>query len=275
MLRRMHAFDLTRLGGPGTLEAIVGEVRAAGAEARAIFEASRGAVETKPDRSPVTAADRAVETRLRAFLEKTVPDASFLGEETGASGARGASLEWLVDPIDGTRAFVRGLTTWSVLVALLDEGEPAVGIAYLPGEDDLYVAVRGAGATRNGAPLRVSGVTSLSRAMVSHGALAQFSTDALGRALLSLRGATDGQRGLADFDGHRNVARGRIDAMIDPGVQPWDVAAAALVVREAGGRWTTLRGSERLHDVVRDGGALTSNGLVHDALLETLAAAGV
>lgn len=268
-------FDLGRIGGPATLGALVREVRAAGAEAQAIFAATRGAVEKKPDRSPVTAADRAVEARLRAFLEREVPGAAFLGEETGRGGAEGAALGWLVDPIDGTRAFVRGLSTWSVLVALLDDGEPAVGIAYLPAEDDLYLGVRGAGATRNGEPLRVSAVASLADALVSHGALAQFSSDALGRALLALRGATEAQRGLADFDGHRNVLRGRADAMIDPGVQPWDVAAAALLVREAGGRFSTLRGSPRLADVARDGGAVVSNGLVHDALLDLVARAGV
>ena len=271
----MGPFDLRQIGGAAALERLVAEVRAAGAQASEIFARTQGAIVRKPDRSPVTEADRAVEARLRAFLLDAVPSASFLGEETGAGGTGGAALGWLVDPIDGTRAFVRGLTTWSVLVALLDEGEPALGIAYLPAEDDLYVAVRGAGATRNGAPLRVSAVTSLGDALVSHGALAQFSTDALGRALLSLRGATEAQRGLADFDGHRNVLSGRIDAMIDPGVQPWDVAAAAVLVREAGGRFTTLRGSERLADVVKDGGAVTSNAHVHDAVLRLLAEAGV
>lgn len=257
------------------LDRLVAEVRASGAEARQTFERTRGAVERKPDRSPVTEADRTVEARLRAFLTHQVPHASFLGEETGRAGPDGASLGWLVDPIDGTRAFVRGLTTWSVLVALLEEGEPVIGIAHLPAEDELYLAVRGRGATRNDEPLRVSAVASLGDALVSHGALAQFSTDALGRGLLALRAATEAQRGLADFDGHRNVLRGRADAMIDPGVQPWDVAAAALLVREAGGRFSTLRGSAKVADVNKDGGAVISNGLVHDAVLELFARAGV
>lgn len=269
----MTAFDLSRIGGASTLDALLEEVKAAGREATTIFDSTKGAFETKPDRSPVTAADRAVEARIRRFVESRTPDASFLGEETGVGGTSGAALGWLVDPIDGTRAFVRGLTTWSVLVALLEDGEPAIGIAYLPAEDDLYVAVRGAGATRNGTVLRVSEVRELSAANVSTGALAQFAGDALGRFLLSLRTTTDAQRGLTDFDGHRNVLRGRVDAMVDPKIQPWDVAPAAILVREAGGRFTTLRGSEKLADVVKDGGAIVSNGHVHDALLELVARA--
>ena len=106
--RAMSAFDLRRIGGAATLDGLVAEVRRAGAEAQTTFASARRAVEKKPDRSPVTAADRSVEARLRTFLEREVPQASFLGEESGAGGTAGAALEWLVDPIDGTRAFVRG-----------------------------------------------------------------------------------------------------------------------------------------------------------------------
>lgn len=268
-------FDLDRIGGARALSRLLDEVLDAGKHARQLFSAGRAHVEIKPDRSPVTVADREVEQRLQALLQSAHPNTSFRGEETGASGAADAALSWLVDPIDGTRAFVRGMTTWSVLVALLDRGEPVLAIGYFPAEDDLYVAVEGQGAHRNGRPLRVSSVASLADATVTHGALVQFPGDAGLRVLAALRDGTNTQRGYADFDGHRNVLLGRADAMIDPGVQPWDAAVPMLLVREAGGKATSLRGGAALGSVVPDLGVLTSNGRVHDELIATLARAGL
>ncbi len=269
------SFDLDRIGGARALSRLVDEVLEAGKHARQLFVAGRAHVETKPDRSPVTVADREVEQRLQAFLRSAHPSTSFLGEETGASGATSAALGWLVDPIDGTRAFVRGMTTWSVLVALLDGGEPVLAVGYFPAEDDLYVAVQGLGAHRNGRPLRVSSVASLADATVTHGALIQFSGEVGLRVLGALRDGTNTQRGYADFDGHRNVLLGRADAMIDPGVQPWDAAVPMLLVREAGGTATSLRGRASLDSVVPDLGVITSNGRVHEELIATLNSAGL
>jgi histidinol-phosphatase len=255
-------FDLDRIGGRRALDALVDEVLAAGDEARRMFERGQASIETKPDRSPVTAADAMVEDRLKAFLARAHPGIGFLGEETGASGpATGA--RFILDPIDGTRAFIRGLTTWSVLLGLEAEGVPSIGIAYLPGDHDLFVAVRGEGCWANGRPCRVSRVAALSDAMVSHGSLAQFTENGLARALPLLAERSSAQRGLADFDGYRNLLRGRVDAMIDPGVKAWDICAAAVLVREAGGRLTSLEGDETIHG----GSALASNGLVHDELV--------
>jgi histidinol-phosphatase len=264
-------FDLGRIGGDPALEALVEAVRDAGAEARRMFSLGRAHVELKPDRSPVTAADRAVEERLAAFTADRHPGLPFLGEETGLRPGP-SELSWLVDPIDGTRAFVRGMPTWSVLVALLERGEPALAIGYFPAEDDLYVAVRGQGARRNGERLSVSAVAALSDATVSHGSLAQFG-GARGLGLLgALRDRTHTQRGYADLDGHRNVLLARADAMIDPAVQPWDAAVPMLLVREAGGAATGLSGGTSLAQVAVEGGVVTSNGVVHDELLALLAA---
>ncbi len=168
-------------------------------------------------------------------------------------------MRFILDPIDGTRAFIRGLTTWSVLLGLEADGLPSLGIAYLPGERDLYVAVRGGGCHANGRPCRVSAVSALADAMISHGSLAQFTENGLARALPLLAERSSAQRGLADFDGYRNLLRGRVDAMIDPGVKAWDICAAAVLVREAGGRLTSLEGEETIHG----GGAIASNGRVH------------
>jgi len=265
-------FDLGRIGGEPALDALVDAIRDAGAEARRMCSLGRAHVELKPDRSPVTAADRAVEERLAAFTASRHPGLPFLGEETGLRPGP-SELSWLVDPIDGTRAFVRGMPTWSVLVALLERGEPVMAIGYFPAEEDLYVAVRGHGAQRNGERLSVSAVASLADAAVSHGSLVQFA-GAEGLGLLgALRDRTHTQRGYADLDGHRNVLLARTDAMVDPAVQPWDAAVPMLLVREAGGAATGLLGGTSLAAVAAEGGVVTSNGAVHRELLSLIASA--
>jgi histidinol phosphatase-like enzyme (inositol monophosphatase family) len=266
----MHGFDLDRIGGQDALDRVIEEVRAAGQHARALFDAGRAHVETKPDRSPVTVADREVEARLRSYVLAAFPDIAFRGEESGAGGSRDAALSWLLDPIDGTRAFIRGLPTWSVLLALIEDGEPQIAVGYFPADDDLYVAVRGNGAQRDGRTLKVSAVGSLADATITHGALAQHPGERGLRTLMALRDRTHTQRGHLDFDQHRQVLLGRIDVAIDPMLQPWDAAVPMLLIREAGGVATTLRGQGSLSDVVSDGGLVTSNGLVHAEMLELL-----
>jgi len=266
----MQGFDLDSIGGQSALDRVLDEVRAAGQHARALFDAGRAHVESKPDRSPVTVADREVEDRLRTFLLATFPDIAFRGEESGAGGTEGARLSWLLDPIDGTRAFIRGLPTWSVLLALLEDGEPQIAVGYFPADDDLYVAVRGRGAQRDGRALKVSAVASLADATITHGALAQHPGDRGMRTLMALRDRTHTQRGHLDFDQHRQVLLGRIDVAIDPLLQPWDAAVPMLLIREAGGIATTLTGQTSLSAVLSDGGLVTSNGLVHAETLELL-----
>ena len=265
----MSAFDLDRIGGRSALAALVDEVLAAGAEARRTFEAGRASVTIKPDRSPVTIADEAIEKRLFAFLRARWPEHGLLGEETGASGASDAGLRWVLDPIDGTRAFVRGISTWSVLLGLEDAGEPVIGVAYLPAEDDLYVAVRGEGAYRNGRRLSVSRVSALREATVCHGALQQFRDTGTLAVLPRIAEGCDSARGFMDFDGYRRLARGEADAMVDPGVKAWDICAAAVIVREAGGELTSMRGERTVHG----GSAIASNGLVHAELVSLIAPA--
>jgi histidinol-phosphatase len=220
-------------------------------------------VTIKQDRSPVTAADQLVENKLSTYLRTKFPDAGFLGEETGESGPETAGLRWVLDPIDGTRAFLRGIGTWSVLLGLIADGEPVLGIAYLPAEEDLYWGVRGDGAWGNGRPLAVSRIASLADSTISHGSLQQFTGAAMIPALARLGERTASQRGFADFDGYRRLLLGQVDAMVDPAVMPWDVCAAAVLVREAGGMLTSFDGEPTIFG----GGALASNGLFHGELL--------
>jgi histidinol phosphatase-like enzyme (inositol monophosphatase family) len=262
-------FDLDRLGGVRALRALVDEVLAAGEDALALYRGgAAGRAQTKVDRSPVTEADRAVEARLRKYFAKHHPGVGFLGEESGEGEPTTTDMRFVVDPIDGTRAFLRGLPTWSILVGLEADGVPSVGIAFFPVSGDLYVGVRGAGATGNGRPLRVSQVDALDAALVCHGSLQQFTAHGAGHLLARLGERTYTQRGFADFDGFRRVLEGKADAMIDPGVMPWDLCPAAVLVREAGGRFTSMAGEATIYGQ----SGLASNGALHDALLALLRA---
>jgi histidinol-phosphatase len=263
----MDPFDLDRIGGRRALRALVDEVLAAGEDALGLQRSGAGArYHTKPDLSPVTEADAAVEARLRKFVAARFPDAAFVGEEEGDSGTVDAPLRFVVDPIDGTRAFIRHLPTWSVLVGLEDEAGPAVGVALLPAAGDLFVAVRGDGCEGNGRPLRVSDVRDLRGALVCHGGLAQFTESGRGDALLRLAESTYTQRGFADFESYKQLLLGRADAVVDPGVQPWDICAAHVLVHEAGGRLTSMEGE----DTIRGGSALATNGHLHAAMVQLL-----
>ena len=188
----------------------------------------------------------------------------FVGEEDGESGA--GTMRLLVDPIDGTRAFLRDVPTWSVLVGLVDEVGPALGVAFMPAAGDLFVGLRGGGATGNGRPLRVSQVDALADTLVCHGSLDQFEGNGRMSSLDALARHTYSQRGFSDFDGYRQLLWGRCDAMVDPGVRPWDVCAAAVLVTEAGGQWSDLTGAP----IIDGDGFVASNGHVHGALLGLL-----
>ena len=261
-----NGFDVGRIGGASGLAALEAIVRRAGDAALKHFQ--KGVVpDQKPDRSPVTVADREAEEIIRDHVLNAHPDAGFLGEETGRfEGTEG--VRFIVDPIDGTRAFVRGWSTWSVLLGVEADDVPVVGIAYMPAAGDFFVGVQGGGATHNGRPVRVSKVGHLADATVTHGGLQQFTMSGVGDALIRLADASDIARGCPDFDGYRQILLGRSDAMVDPGVQPYDVCAPAVLIREAGGRFSSFSGEETIYG----GSGVASNGVIHDELIAALAA---
>jgi histidinol phosphatase-like enzyme (inositol monophosphatase family) len=218
--------------------------RAAGAAAdlarREILPRFRSvAVERKGDGSPVTEADRAAERAIRAHLRAAFPDLPIEGEEYGAEGGR-SGPRWLIDPIDGTIGFARGIPLFTTLIALVEDDEPLVGLIDCPALGERYVGWRGGGCRRNGVPTRVSQETDLSRAIVSHGDPITFDLygerpafDRMARELPFLRGYTDAF-------GHAQVLSGGVGAMVDLCLNPWDMAATRLLVPEAGGRCVTL-----------------------------------
>jgi histidinol-phosphatase len=259
-------FDIDRIGGLSAWRSLEEVVVRAGDDAMSHFQ--RGVVpEKKPDRSPVTAADRNIEHAIREHVLAAYPNAEFFGEETGRHGDN-PELRFIVDPIDGTRAFVRGLPTWSVLLGVESDGVPVAGIAYMPAAGDLFTAVLGHGATHNGSSVHVSKVAPLADATVTHGCLQQFTEGGFGATLVRLADACDSARGFPDFDGYRQVLLGRSDAMVDPGVQPYDICAPAILIREAGGRLTSFDGQETIYG----GSAIASNGVIHDELVAALLA---
>jgi histidinol-phosphatase len=235
------------------------------------FRASDLAVETKPDLTPVSEADRAVEQAVREQLAAARPDDSVLGEEFGAREARG-SRRWVVDPIDGTKSYVRGVPVWATLLALEQDGELVLGLASAPALGRRWWALRGSGAfLREGAapprPLHVSAVSALEDAQLCVADFDPWRETGQLEGLLDLSSRCWRTRGYGDFWQHMLVAEGAVDIAVDPGVSQWDLAAPLVIVQEAGGRLTDLGGRTRA-----DGGdGVSSNGRVHAAALELLA----
>lgn len=198
------------------------------------------ATETKSDGSPVTEADRAAERAIRGVLQEAFPEISRVGEEFGADGSAEEGLAWLIDPIDGTIGFARGIPLASTLIALLEDGEPILGLIDLPMLDERYVGHRGGGCLRNGEPVRCSQATDPKRALVSHGD--PFAFDLCGERAAWERMARELPvlRGYTDAFGHAQVLGGGVDAMVDLCLNPWDAAATQVLVPEAGGSCVTL-----------------------------------
>ncbi|UCE86277.1 MAG: histidinol-phosphatase [Deltaproteobacteria bacterium] len=192
-------------------------------------------VETKADGSPVTEADRAAERSIRATLGDAYPDVAILGEEYGGRVAREGPC-WVVDPIDGTIAFSRGIPLFSTLIALLEDGEPVLGLIDLPALGERLVGWRGGGCRRNGERVRVSRQADLGRALVSHGDPFCFDRAGQRPALERMLQEIPMLRGYTDAFGHSLVISGSVDAMVDFDCNLWDLAATQVLIPEAEGR---------------------------------------
>jgi histidinol-phosphatase len=223
--------------------------------------------QAKEDGSPVSQGDRASEAAIVAALQKARPHDSILTEESGQY-AGDSGHAWFVDPVDGTRSFVRGVASWATLVGLAIDGQPSVGVIYAPAIDQLAVAWTGGGAWLNGRPIRVSVRDRLEEATISIGSLDLLPKTSWGERAFRLMGKVYACRGFSDAIGHIEVARGHIDAMIDPRGKVWDFAPVAVLIREAGGEFSSLTGKPG----IAEGDALVSNGKIHRALLRELSA---
>jgi histidinol-phosphatase len=236
-------------------------------------------VETKPDLTPVTNVDRAVEVAIREELTAVRPGDAVVGEEYGPiEGAAGSARRWIIDPIDGTKNFVRGIPVWATLLALEEEGTIRVGVASAPALGRRWWAGAGTGAwtgsvggdrqvpARAVRRMRVSSVHWLGDAQLSYSSLSGWSAHGGPGRLLDLAGRCWRTRAFGDFWSHVLVAEGACEIGLDPEVSIWDLAALQVIVEEAGGRFTDLSGAARA-----DGGsAVSTNGLVHDEVLAIL-----
>ena len=220
------------------------------------------AIEWKEDQTPVTVADREAETLLRTTLLSRFPNDGFLGEEHGDKPGT-SGFRWIVDPIDGTRNFVRAMPIWGTLVGLLYRDEPIAGVVVAPALGQTWRALRGDGAYRGDRRIRVSDVSTLKEATIFYTSIAWFAAAGRQDEFLKLVNATQTQRGFGDFYGHMLVAQGSGELMLEHGVHVWDVAAIQPIVEEAGGRFTDWEGNVTIHrpDVI------VSNGRLHEEVL--------
>ena len=223
------------------------------------------AVEWKQDKSPVTLADRGAEEMLRKTLLSKFPKDGFLGEESGdTSGSSG--YRWIIDPIDGTRSFVRGVPLWATLVGLEYKGDQVAGVAYVPALKQTFRALRGDGAFRDDRRIHVSKVSRLDEAHLFYSSISWFIKGGCEKQFLELVRRTQRQRGYGDFYGFVLVAQGSGDIMLEHGVHAWDLGALKPIVEEAGGKLTDWQGGG---DITRPD-VVATNGLLHDTVLSVL-----
>jgi histidinol-phosphatase len=245
-------------------------LEAAGAAADVVrhYYQSNLAITIKADRSPVTEADVETEKTIRGILAAKFPDHGFYGEETGTS-ALDAEYVWLVDPIDGTKAFVREYPMFSTQIALMHRGKLIVGVSSAPVYGELAYAEVGVGAWLNDAPIRVSTTSMVADAALSTGNLKTLATSSQWPAFGRLVGRLGRIRGYGDFLHYHLLASGRIDAVVESDVNVLDVGACAVIVEAAGGRFTDLDGGTFGIDGRT---VLATNGRLHQPVLDALGA---
>ena len=245
---------------------------AADAISRSRFTAMDLVVTTKPDRTPVTDADQAVERAIRAGLAEARPGDGILGEEYGTEGS--TQRQWIIDPIDGTANFLRGVPIWASLISLAVDGVPVVGVVSAPALGKRWWATTGGGAwmsderTSDAAPVRlqVSAVSELADASLSYNSMQQWDVAGHLEPLIALSRQVWRTRAYGDMWSYMMLAEGLIDIAGEFDLQPYDMAALVPIVQEAGGRFTSVDGQ----DGPWHGSALATNGLLHDATLATL-----
>jgi len=226
------------------------------------FQSATLAVRTKVDLTPVSEADEEVERVVRALLAAERPDDAVVGEEFGTSGA--SSRRWVIDPIDATKNYVRGIPVFATLIGLVEGDTPIVGVVSAPELAQRWWAARGEGAFCNGRAIHASRIGELAEAHIAYDSVTDHDLAGNTEPFLELVRRCTRARGFGDFWIHMLVAEGAIEIAVEPTVAPWDMAAVQVIVEEAGGRFTDLRGHARY-----DGGsALSTNGLLHDEVLE-------
>lgn len=237
------------------------------------FEAENLVVESKPDLTPVSDADIACEKLLRERLAEVRPDDEVLGEEFGGEATFGGR-QWVIDPIDGTKNFVRNVPVWATLIALLEDGKPVVGVVSAPALGRRWWAAKGTGAHKRvqvgtldtTRPIAVSKVTNVADCSISNSSLTGWADRGLRENFIALTDRAWRLHGFGDFFSYCLVAEGAVDVAAEPEVSLWNLAALAFLVEEAGGRFTSLNGVYGPHG----GDAVATNGLLHDSVVKRI-----
>ena len=247
------------------LQAALDAAAEAAAIARSMYQHNIE-VHIKADKSPVTEADVRCETAIREILEKRFPTYGFFGEETVARGLDAENL-WLVDPIDGTKAFVREYPMFSTQIALMRRGEIVLGVSSAPVYGELAFAERGCGAFLNGKAITVSQISEVEEAALSSGNLKTLAASGRWNRYGGLVARLGRIRGYGDFLHYHLLAAGKIDAVVESDVNILDIAACVAIVSEAGGRFSDLEGSPI---TLQSKSVLATNGRLHDQVLAAL-----
>jgi histidinol-phosphatase len=217
-------------------------------------------VRTKADRTPVSEVDEAVERAIRDRLDRERPEDSIIGEEFGKRGE--SPRRWIIDPIDATRNYIRGIPVFATLIAL----DGHIGVISAPALNRRWWAARGEGATCDGRPIHVSAVDRFEDAQVGYDSITDFDEAGIGNRFVALLRRCARSRGFGDFWIHMLVAEGAIEIAAEPKVAWWDMAAVQIIVEEAGGRFTSLHGEA----AANGGSGISTNGKLHDRVLEML-----
>jgi histidinol-phosphatase len=254
----------------GRMDAALRLAVQAGRSTLRYFQTHDFRVERKSDRSPVTIADKNAEQLIRNSLQEQYPADAILGEEFGAAGGD-SEYRWIVDPIDGTKSFISGVPLYSTLVGVTRHGQPTIGIIYIPALDEVVLAAVGHGAwhacqQQPWKPARVSKQSNLGEGLFVTSQVDNFDKRQARQAFDQLSEAAYVTRTWGDGYGYLLVATGRAEVMVDPVVNPWDVAAVMPVIEEAGGRFSDWQGRPS----IQTGDGIGSNGLVHDQVLSIL-----
>lgn len=222
-------------------------------------------IETKSDDSPVTIADKSTEELLRAEIEKRFPDDGIIGEEFGRTESK-SGRTWVLDPIDGTKSFVRGFPAYGNMISLIEGEHSLLGVVHFAAMNETVAAYRGGGCFYNGAPCRVSNVDSAAKATLLSSDFRDIGRRWGDRAMLALFRQTGLQRTWGDCYGYLMLATGRADIMIDAELKIWDVAAILPIVEEAGGRCGTAEGESHVNVPY----LIAANGAIHDEVIKII-----
>lgn len=215
----------------------------------------------KQDNTPVTVADRETEAVIKEVISKAIPDSKFVGEE---GGGEVSEEYWVIDPIDGTKFFIRGLPFWSILIAYVKQNEAIIGISYMPVFDEILVAERGKGAFLNGKKVQVSKVSKLEEAFLNADRISDLDVKI---NVQKIANCVFNAHAIGNPYGYHNLTKGKIDISLDSKVKIWDIAPFAVIVEEAGGKFTDWQGNPWQPSHTE---SVATNGLLHKEVISIL-----